>query len=259
MSSLTEKTDIDEPSFTSKWYIRLIYFLRITGAVCGGLTIALGFISLIVFTNLDPRSVINALYQIIFGLLILLCEARLRSPLKYFAFLRHFLGLGLFYVFVGGLSLGGKWYQLAVGGVEIGLGIAYCILGMFNRPMYDSKEKVNQKLAGTGVTNTGKGAGAKKALPESAFTSDEIDKGKANGTAPDERFPSPLPIDINDVELQKPDKKKSSKNASLIPEPSAPPASTSNRSAYAGNSAVENPFESFDNEAPKFSRGGYAL
>jgi len=253
MSSIvsTEKTEVDEPSFSSTWYKRLIYFLRIAGACCGALTVALGFIALIVFPSINPRSVVNSIYEIIFGLLMLICEARLRAMLKYFAFLRHFLGLGFFYIFVGGLSLGGAWYQLAVGGVELGIGVIYCVLGLFNRQMYEDKAKVNQKLGGAGVTNTANATKGKdkqgKKLPDSAFTTDEINRGgiastNSNGS---DRFPSPLPenpIDIRDVELQT---GKKGKKATLpsAPDPSPPPF-TSHRSAYAGNNAAENPFES---------------
>jgi hypothetical protein len=52
-------------------------------------------------------------YQIIFGLLILIAEARWSGLLKHFKFLTHFLGLGLFYIFVGGLALGSDWYQVS--------------------------------------------------------------------------------------------------------------------------------------------------
>jgi len=52
-------------------------------------------------------------YQIIFGLLILIAEARWSGLLKHFKFLTHFLGLGLFYIFVGGLALGSSWYQVS--------------------------------------------------------------------------------------------------------------------------------------------------
>ena len=82
--------------------------------------------------------------QIIFGLLTIVCEMRWRRALKHFQFLTHFLGLSkqphtqsffprvsgyaahvcvlrvilhqvCFYFFVGGLALGGEWYQYIIG------------------------------------------------------------------------------------------------------------------------------------------------
>lgn len=97
MADATTTTDVDE-GWSSKWYGRLIKFLRLVGGITGCLSIALGFIMLIVLIQIDPRSVINAIYQIIFGFLILICEMRFRYPLKHFKFLTHFVGLGMFYM-----------------------------------------------------------------------------------------------------------------------------------------------------------------
>ena len=49
------------------------------------------------------------IYRIIFGLLIILAELRLRYLLVWFSFLLYYIGLGFFYFFVGGLALGDNW------------------------------------------------------------------------------------------------------------------------------------------------------
>ncbi len=125
-------------------------------------------------------------YQIVFGLLILVAEARWSGLLKHFKFLtvssksylaasffslsllhlsdclatpswvsasflshcfslfslvlllffaQHFLGLGLFYVFVGGLVLGGAWYQYAEAILCLAVGSVYLLLGLACRTM----------------------------------------------------------------------------------------------------------------------------
>ena len=73
----------------------------------------------------------------IFGLLILIAEARWAGLLKHFKFLTHFLGLAMFYLFVGGLALGGDWYQYAEAGLCLAVGIVYLILGAMCKRMSD--------------------------------------------------------------------------------------------------------------------------
>ena len=41
----------------------------------------------------------------------MLAELRLKHLLVWFSFLLYYIGLGLFYVFVGGLTAGENWYQ----------------------------------------------------------------------------------------------------------------------------------------------------
>jgi hypothetical protein len=84
---------------------------------------------------LGPRAVVNGVYQIIFGVLMIICEARWQKVLKHFKFLTHFLGLGLFYIFVGGLALGGEWYQIAVAIGLLSVGLIYVLLGICCRSM----------------------------------------------------------------------------------------------------------------------------
>lgn len=238
---------IDDTTTYSIWYKRFINFLRVVGFTVGGLTVALGFIGLIVLGGLNPRNVINDIYQIIFGLLILLVELRLKSLLVYFKFLTHYIGAGFFYVFLGGLSLGSSWYMIAVGAAEIALGAIYLLLGMFNRQMYDKSlpdQKIQQNNNNTTTTTatTIKDAKAKdkkkngiQNLPASAFDDIESQNGHNNNnnttTAPNQ---SP---DVNP--------------------PRYDSASTGN--LYAGNSASDNPFEEFDQSNVKRSKGGYAI
>ena len=67
--------------------------LRLAGGIAGAFSIAIGLYQLIVsFAN--PRTIINGIYEIIFGLLIWIAEARWTGLLKHFKFLTHFIGLG---------------------------------------------------------------------------------------------------------------------------------------------------------------------
>lgn len=85
--------------------------------------------------SIKPRTLINAVYSIIFGLMILIAEARWSGLLKHFKFLTHFLGLGMFYIFVGGIALGGAWYQYAEAILCLAVGAVYLILGFACRTM----------------------------------------------------------------------------------------------------------------------------
>ena len=110
--------------------------MRITGFIVGLVTIALGIYLLVsIGSNLNPRNTINAVFQVIFGLLICIAEMRIVRLLRYFYFLQHFLGLGMYYIFLGGLALGGAWYQIAVAAVCLGIGLIYFVLGLGCRRM----------------------------------------------------------------------------------------------------------------------------
>lgn len=69
------------------------------------------------------------MYEIIFGILILIAEARWTGLLKHFKFLQHFIGLGMFYIFVGGLALNQAWYQYVEAILCLVVGVIYLCLG----------------------------------------------------------------------------------------------------------------------------------
>ena len=110
--------------------------MRIAGFITGLVTIALGIYLLVsIGSNLNPRNAINSVFQVIFGVFICIAEWRVVRLLKYFYFLQHFLGLGMYYIFLGGLALGGNWYQYAVAGVCLSIGLIYFVLGLGCRRM----------------------------------------------------------------------------------------------------------------------------
>jgi hypothetical protein len=74
-----------------------------------------------------PRT---GVYQVVFGLLAIVAELRLETVLTHFKFLTHFLGLGAFYVFIGGLALGGSWYDIAVAIILLSVGLLYFAMGL---------------------------------------------------------------------------------------------------------------------------------
>jgi len=140
--------------------INLIRTLRIAGGVTGLVVIALGIFTFATIA-FNPTLIVNALYQIIFGILMVICEIRWMSVLRYFRFLTHYLGLGLFYIFVGGLALGGQWWQIAVAVALLSVGICYSILGCFCRRMDNTKGNVIfQKKAAPGPSAAGSSSAA---------------------------------------------------------------------------------------------------
>lgn len=85
----------------------MIKTIRLTGMILGCVVLAIGIIFLVLpGSSLNPRNVINSIYLIIFGMLMIAAEMRWQKLLRYTYFLQHFLGLGMFYIFVGGLCLG---------------------------------------------------------------------------------------------------------------------------------------------------------
>lgn len=112
----------------------MIYGLRIVGWCVGAVIVALGLYFLVTDDtssgdiNDQMKNTVLDVYRVIFGLLIMLAELRLRHLLVWFSFLLYYIGLGLFYVFVGGLALGTEWYEIVVGIVACCVGFGYCFL-----------------------------------------------------------------------------------------------------------------------------------
>lgn len=106
----------------------LINILRVIGALVGAAISALGVYA-IVLNHSDVKTVVNALYQIIFGLLIITAELRFIKLLVWFSFLVTFIGLGGFYIFVGGLALGSDWWEILIAVISCAVGLIYCSFG----------------------------------------------------------------------------------------------------------------------------------
>ena len=77
----------------------------------------------------DVRVIVLDIYRIVFGLLIMLAELRLKHLLVWFSFLLYYIGLGLFYVFVGGLTAGSNWWEWVIAIVAVVVGCTYCAVG----------------------------------------------------------------------------------------------------------------------------------
>ncbi len=116
-----------------------IQLLRLVGGICGVLVLVLGILSLI-GSGLSPRQVINGIYLCIFGLLMVISELRIEKVLGHFAFMKHFFGLGMFYIFVGGLCLNSDWWKYALAAALLAVGIVYMFLGCCNRKMGDGND-----------------------------------------------------------------------------------------------------------------------
>jgi len=96
--------------------------MRMLGGAMGATTTALGAYA-IARDSGSIENVVNNIYRMIFGILIVLAELRMSSLLTWFSFLTYFAGLGAFYIFVGGLAMGGEWYELT-------MAIAMCVMGV---------------------------------------------------------------------------------------------------------------------------------
>jgi len=115
--------------------------LRVIGGLLGVLIIVLGIIGIIgSFSGFSPRTFVDDCYQVIFGLFIVLAELRFERALRFFSFLCSFAGLGLFYIFVGGLALGGEWYNYVLAAAFLTIGVVYTGMGCcYRKEMYPAK------------------------------------------------------------------------------------------------------------------------
>jgi len=106
----------------------LITILRVLGICVGLAIIALGVYQ-IYLNHTNIKDVISSIYQIIFGVLIVLAELRITKLLVWFSFLVTFIGLGGFYIFVGGLALGSSWWEILIACIACAIGFIYCSFG----------------------------------------------------------------------------------------------------------------------------------
>ncbi len=121
----------------------------IGSGLAGCALVIIGLINL--FTpgaSLSPKNVVNAIYQIFFGLLIIMSELRWRGiTAKWFRFLTTYIGLGCFYVFVGGIALGDQWWAIVLMIVFCTIGAIYLILGCACKDMFATTPEEKAAIA----------------------------------------------------------------------------------------------------------------
>jgi len=81
------------------------------------------------FGDFGFHNIILGVYLIIFGL----CTAGLEFQIppqvsRYASFMFSFLGRGLFYLFIGSIILGERWFRVVPGTIVMVIGIGYAIL-----------------------------------------------------------------------------------------------------------------------------------
>jgi len=114
----------------SKWRtIPWLKILRVLGVCCAACIIAMGIYEL-VMDDRSIKSVVSDLYRIFFGVLIIVAEMQWTHMLVWFSFLASLIGLGAFYIFVGGLALGGDWWAVTLAIIMVVIGLVYCMSGL---------------------------------------------------------------------------------------------------------------------------------
>jgi len=106
-----------------------IICVRIFGSLCGCAIIVLAILD---FVNqvTDAKTIVNDIYRLIFGFLIILAELRFDRVLRrFFQFLIYSIGLGAFYMFVGGLALTSEPLQITIACIFCFVGMIYCAFG----------------------------------------------------------------------------------------------------------------------------------
>jgi len=107
----------------------LIAVLRIIGICLGTSIVVVAIVfyaGLLGVSNNDIKDNVLYLYRIVFGLLLIVAELRLARLLVWFSFLLSYIGLGFYYLFIGGLGLGDTPGEIAIAVVATFCGIVYC-------------------------------------------------------------------------------------------------------------------------------------
>jgi len=93
-----------------------------------GVLMILGGISQL-FAGHGPKEIVVTIYLIIFGASTALLEFQIPPQVsRYASFMFSFLGRGLFYLFIGCVALGERWFQYVPGTVIALIGIGYAVL-----------------------------------------------------------------------------------------------------------------------------------
>jgi len=107
----------------------LIAVMRVVG-ICLGCSIILlsilFYVGILTSDNSDLKDNVLYVYRIVFGALLVIAELRLARLLVWFSFLLSYIGLGFYYLFIGGLGLGSTPGEIAIAVVAVFMGLAYC-------------------------------------------------------------------------------------------------------------------------------------
>jgi len=120
-----------------------MFILRFAGGASACVLMIFGMMGIFTLGGLNPKSLIDDIYQVFFGALIILAELRWVRFLKKFSFLTSFLGLGLFYIFVGGLALDQAWWKIFIAMIFMVLGFVYIFLFLIRRRRADPNDPNN--------------------------------------------------------------------------------------------------------------------
>eukprot|EP00823_Brevimastigomonas_motovehiculus_P004406 TRINITY_DN2906_c0_g1_i1.p1 TRINITY_DN2906_c0_g1~~TRINITY_DN2906_c0_g1_i1.p1 ORF type:complete len:255 (+),score=53.47 TRINITY_DN2906_c0_g1_i1:62-826(+) len=140
------------PQSTSKMKIDWEKVPRILGGVAGLGLLACGIIYIVIpGSSFSPKSFVFAIYEVLFGVLIILAELKWKPLLKWFRFLATYLGLGLFYLFLGGFALNDAWYDIILAICLCAVGIIDLLLACSCKKMKGFEETPMQPM-GAGPT-----------------------------------------------------------------------------------------------------------
>ncbi|KAI9668055.1 MAG: Late Golgi vesicles protein [Bathelium mastoideum] len=79
--------------------------------------------------GIQIQSVVVAIYVAIFGLATALLEFQIPPQVaRYASFMFSFIGRGIFYIFIGSITVGDRWFKWVAGTVVGIIGIGYVIL-----------------------------------------------------------------------------------------------------------------------------------
>jgi hypothetical protein len=112
-------------------------FWHFTSGLVGLATIAANIYVIVTVDGdiLDYRDIIMRGYAVLFGIVIVLVELDWRCVMKKFKIFEHWLVRGLFYFFVGFITIrGGITFQQPediIGLVQIAVGAIYALMGLF--------------------------------------------------------------------------------------------------------------------------------
>lgn len=122
---------------------RLNLILKILIVICGICLIGIAIHRFATFDIENPVHFFLAIYYILFGVLLVLCEMPINWILKHFSFLGYYLGRGIFLLFLGTLIFDLRiWWYIMIACFMFLTAVIYILLGIACKGKITQQEDV---------------------------------------------------------------------------------------------------------------------
>lgn len=122
---------------------RLNLILKILIVVCGICLIGIALHKFVAFDIGNPVDFFLAIYYILFGVLLMLCEMPFNWIIKHFSFLGYYIGRGIFLLFLGTLIFDVRiWWYIMIACFMFLTAVIYILIGTTCKANITQQEEI---------------------------------------------------------------------------------------------------------------------